>query len=63
MSCSTTLLHGIGMGLVLGLGVVAMAMLSDSLFSGWGWKLYFIQTRYRAIYLALMGGVSGGCPR
>jgi hypothetical protein len=28
---------GAGLGALLGLGVVAMTMLSDALFSGWGW--------------------------
>jgi len=51
------------LGALLGLGVVAMTMLSDSLFSGWGWKLYFIQMSYRATYLVLMGAICGGWPR
>ena len=50
---------GAGVGAVLGLGIVAMTMLSDSLFSGWGWRLYFIQVGYRALYLTLMGAISG----
>ena len=53
------LVGGVGVGLVLGLGMVAMTMLSDSLFSGWGWRLYFIQMGYRAIYLVLMGAICG----
>ena len=40
-----------------------MTMLSDSLFSGWGWKLYGIQTSYRALYLVLIGAVHGGFAR
>ena len=56
---TATLLGGAGLGLVLGLGVVAMTMLSDSLFSGWGWRLYFIQMSYRAGYLVLMGAICG----
>ena len=44
----------------LGFGVVAMTMLSDSLFSGWGWRLYGIQVGYRATYLVLMGAICGG---
>ena len=52
-------LAGAGLGAVVGLGVVAMTMLSDSLFSGWGWTLYAIQTSYRAGYLVLMGAISG----
>ena len=40
-----------------------MTMLSDSLFSGWGWKLYVIQTSDRALYLVLVGALYGGWPR
>lgn len=50
---------GAGLGALLGFGVVAMTMLSDSLFSGWGWRLYAIQVGYRAIYLVLMGAICG----
>ncbi len=57
-----TALAGAGVGALLGLGVVAMTMLSDSLFSGWGWPLYFIQMGYRALYLILMGAICGGWP-
>ena len=53
---------GAGVGALLGLGIVAMTMLSDSLFSGWGWRLYFIQMGYRAAYLVLMGAICGGWP-
>ena len=54
---------GAGLGAVLGIGVVAMTMLSDSLFSGWGWGLYAIQMGYRAGYLVLMGAIFGGWAR
>ncbi len=57
---TVTVTAGLGLGCVVGLGVVAMTMLSDALFSGWGWPLYFIQMSYRALYLVLMGGISGG---
>ena len=57
-----SLTAGMGLGLVIGLGIVAMAMLSDSLFSGWGWKLYVIQTSYRALYVVLIGMLYGGWP-
>ena len=50
---------GAGLGALVGFGIVAMAMLSDSLFSGWGWNLYVIQMGYRALYLVLMGAISG----
>ena len=53
---------GIGMGLLLGLGIVAMAMLSDALFSGWSARLYAIQAGYRATYLVLMGAICGSWP-
>ena len=53
---------GAGIGGLLGLGIVGMTMLSDSLFSGWGWPLYLIQVGYRAIYLVLMGAICGGWP-
>ena len=58
----TTAVGGAGIGALLGFGIVAMTMLSDSLFSGWGWTLYGIQTGYRALYLVLMGAISGGWP-
>ena len=45
-----------------GIGFVATAMLSDSLFSGWGWRLYLIQTGYRVLYLMLIGAICGGWP-
>jgi len=53
---------GAAVGALAGFGIVAMTMLSDSLFSGWGWKLYAIQTGYRAIYLVLIGAILGGWP-
>ncbi|MCG8325330.1 MAG: DUF1761 domain-containing protein, partial [Thiotrichales bacterium] len=58
-----SLTAGVGLGCMLGVGVVAMAMLSDSLFSGWGWKLYFIQSGYRVSYLVVMGAICGAWPR
>ena len=54
---------GLALGLLLGLALVATAMLSDSLFCGWGWKLYFIQAGYRVSYLVIMGGICGAWPR
>jgi hypothetical protein len=53
---------GAGLGLLLGLGIVAMTMLSDALFSGWTARLYTIQLGYRASYLLLMGTISGTWP-
>jgi len=54
-----TALAGASLGLLLGLGIVAMTMLSDALFSGWTARLYAIQLGYRAAYLVLMGAISG----
>ncbi len=53
---------GLGVGTLIGFGVVAMTMLSDALFSGWGVRLYSIQTSYRVTYLMLIGGIQGGWP-
>ncbi|MCR9094581.1 MAG: DUF1761 domain-containing protein [bacterium] len=54
---------GVGPGLlagaIVGFGIVAMAMLSDALFSGWSARLYLIQVGYRALYLILIGGIQG----
>jgi hypothetical protein len=47
---------------LLGLGIVAMTMLSDALFSGWGTRLYLIQVSYRALYLVVMGAICGAWP-
>ena len=53
---------GIRVAMICGVGLVATAMLSDSLFCGWGWKLYFIQSGYRLAYLVVMGAIIGGWP-
>ena len=45
-----------------GFTLVATAMLSDSLFCGWGWPLYFMQAGYRVMYLIIMGAIIGGWP-
>ena len=50
------------MGAFVGITLVATAMLSDSLFSGSGWRLYFIQAGYRVSYLVVMGAILGGWP-
>ena len=50
-------------GLTAGIGIVAMTMLSDSLFSGWGWPLYLIQAGYRVLYLIVMGVIIGAWPQ
>jgi hypothetical protein len=59
---AVSVMGGIAVGALCGVGFVATAMLSDSLFSGWGWKLYFIQTGYRVVYLVLMGAIIGAWP-
>ena len=51
---------GLGLGALVGLGIVAMTMLSDALFSGWSARLYAIQVGYRATYLVLIGGIYVG---
>lgn len=51
---------GVVIGMIVGAGIVATAILSVSLFSGWSWRLYFIQAGYRVTYVALMGAISGG---
>ena len=54
-----SLLGGAFVGALCGIALVAMAMLSDSLFAGSGWSLYFIQAGYRVTYLVLMGAILG----
>ena len=51
---------GLGVSALIGFGIVAMTMLSDSLFSEWGWKLYIIQSGYRVLYILLSGAILGG---
>ena len=53
---------GLCVGATIGLGIVAMTMLSDALFSGWSLRLYAIQTGYRALYVSLIGAIYGGWP-
>ena len=43
-----------GLGLVLGLLLVFPALLSDSLFGGWGMQLLLIQAGYRVLSVLLM---------
>jgi hypothetical protein len=52
--------RGAGVGALVGLGIVAMTMLSDALFSGWSFRLYMIQVGYRAVYIVLIGAIYGG---
>ena len=55
-------LTGAAAGAFFGITLVATAMLSDSLFCGTGWPLYFIQAGYRVTYLVVMGAILGGWP-
>ena len=45
---------GLVLGAVVGIGVVFPALLSDSLFCGWGNKLLMIQSGYRVTYILVM---------
>ena len=58
----TGALAGLALGLLLGIGFIATSMASDSAFCGWGWKLWAVQSGYRVIYSALMGGIIGIWP-
>jgi Kef-type K+ transport system membrane component KefB len=58
----TGALAGLALGLLLGIGFIATSMASDSAFCGWGWKLWAIQSGYRVVYSALMGGIIGIWP-
>ncbi|MEM1112185.1 MAG: DUF1761 domain-containing protein [Pseudomonadota bacterium] len=53
-SGADTVGKALGIGLIAGLGLVFPAMLSDSLFCGWGRRLLLIQCGYRISYIALM---------
>ncbi len=57
-----SLISGVVVGAVCGVGFVATAMLSDSLFCGWGRKLYYIQAGYRVTYMIVMGAIIGAWP-
>ena len=57
---ATTLAAGASVGALCGFGLVATAILSDALFSGWSWTRYFIQAGYRVVYLIAMGAIIGG---
>jgi len=45
---------GITVALTLGILIIFPAMLSDSLFCGWGKRLLIIQSSYRAVSILLM---------
>ena len=61
MILSLAAIDSIGMGLltglILGLLIVFPALLSDSLFCGWGNRLLLIQSGYRVISIVLMSMV------
>lgn len=63
MSGAYGLLAGLKLGTLLGLGLVATAMLSDALFCGHPWRLYLIQAGYRAVYLIGMALICAMWPR
>lgn len=50
----SSLLGALGIGLLLAVGIVFPALLSDNLFCGWGGKLLIIQAGYRMINVLLM---------
>lgn len=50
----SSLLGALGIGLLLAVGIVFPALLSDNLFCGWGGKLLMIQAGYRMINVLLM---------
>ena len=51
---TTDLSTAIGIGAILGLLIIFPALLSDSLFCGWGNQLLMIQSGYRVISVFLM---------
>jgi hypothetical protein len=54
--------QGFGLGLILGVGVVAPALLSDNLFCGWGLPLFWIQAGYRVSYITIMTMLQAAWP-
>ena len=57
---ATGIARGAGVGALVGIGIVAMTMLSDALFSAWSLRLYLIQSGYRVLYIVLIGAIEGG---
>ena len=51
----TTLVDGIIIGFVCGIGFIAASMASDAAFCGWGIRLFLIQAGYRVVYTVIMG--------
>jgi hypothetical protein len=52
-----TLMGGIVLGALMGLGFIATAMASDTAFCGWGLRLFVIQSGYRVVYTIIMGAI------
>jgi len=55
-----TVAGGAALGCLIGVGIVFPALLSDSLFCGWGNQLLMIQAGYRVLYAVVMGAIIGG---
>lgn len=53
---------GLALGAMLGVGLIAPAMLSDYLFCQLNTRLWLIQAGYRAAYCILSGAIIGGWP-
>lgn len=51
------IVDGAILGFVIGVGLIATAMASDSAFCGWGLRLFLIQAGYRITYSVLMGAI------
>jgi len=51
----TTVVDGVVLGLLVGVGFIATAMGSDAAFCGWGLPLFLIQSGYRITYSVIMG--------
>ncbi|MCZ6888698.1 MAG: DUF1761 domain-containing protein [Gammaproteobacteria bacterium] len=51
----TTLVDGIIIGFICGIGFIAASMASDAAFCGWGIRLFLIQAGYRVVYTVIMG--------
>ena len=57
-----SIFEGLALGALLGIGLVATALLSDNLFCDWGWQLYLIQAGYRVSYCLVMAMILAGFP-
>lgn len=57
LTSTSGFVDGTLLGVLLGLGLVFPAMLSDSLFCGWGLRLLCIQASYRILYIIIMSGI------